>query len=70
MPTGTATAANNTTTTITNPAETTTSNGGAVVVNIGNDTETKSKLIRPVDGSKFETFFDAIVNLLIIIPVK
>lgn len=44
--------------------------GGAVAVNIDNDSETKSKLIRAVDGSKFETFFDAIVNLLIIIPVK
>lgn len=48
-----------------------TPNGGAAVaVNIDNDTELKTKLVRPVDGSKFETFFDAIVNLLIIIPVK
>lgn len=57
------------TATSTNSAETR-NGGGAVAVNIDNDTEVKSKLVRPVDGSKFETFFDAIVNLLIIIPVK
>lgn len=34
------------------------------------DNEPKSKPIAAVDGSKFESFFDAIVNLLIIIPVK
>lgn len=55
--------------TSTNTAETP-NGGGAVAVNIDNDIELKSKLVRPVDGSKFETFFDAIVNLLIIIPVK
>lgn len=66
MPTGTIDATADTTT----PNTVETSNGGAVAVNIDNDTEIKSKLIRPVDGSKFETFFDAIVNLLIIIPVK
>lgn len=68
MPTGTdaATAAATTTGTTAETAN----GGGAVAVNIDNDTESKSKLIRPVDGSKFETFFDAIVNLLIIIPVK
>lgn len=32
--------------------------------------ETTPKVIRTVDGSKFESFFDAIVNLLVIIPVK
>lgn len=67
MPTGTVDT-NSTDTTTINTAET--SNGGAVAVNIDNDTEIKSKFLRPVDGSKFETFFDAIVNLLIIIPVK
>lgn len=41
---------------------------GAVAVNI--ETEQKTKLVRSIDGSKFETFFDAIVNILIIIPVK
>lgn len=35
---------------------------------INNEIETKS--MKSVDGSKFESFFDAIVNLLIIIPVK
>lgn len=54
----------------TTPTAGQTSNGAAVAVNIDNDTEIKSNLVRPVDGSKFETFFDAIVNLLIIIPVK
>lgn len=44
-----------------------TSNGTATI-NI--DTENKTKPVRTVDGSKFETFFDAVVNLLIIIPVK
>lgn len=51
--------------TITNPTEQT---NGAVAVSI--DNENKPKLVRTIDGSKFETFFDAIVNLLIIIPVK
>lgn len=60
----TETDANNTTNTVE------TSNGAAVTLNIDNDNEIKSTLVRPVDGSKFETFFDAIVNLLIIIPVK
>ncbi|XP_031616769.1 dymeclin isoform X2 [Contarinia nasturtii] len=34
------------------------------------DNENKTKPVRTVDGSKFEAFFDAVVNLLIIIPVK
>lgn len=42
-----------------------TSNGDANA-----STENQSKPVRTVDGSKFETFFDAVVNLLIIIPVK
>lgn len=49
----------------TNPTEQT---NGAVAVSI--DSESTSKLVRTIDGSKFETFFDAIVNLLVIIPVK
>lgn len=32
--------------------------------------EEKHKAIVAVDGSKFETFFDAIVNLVVVIPVK
>ncbi|XP_055316228.1 dymeclin isoform X2 [Sitodiplosis mosellana] len=44
-----------------------TSNGTAA---IDIDTENKTKPVRTVDGSKFETFFEAVVNLLIIIPVK
>lgn len=34
-----------------------------------NDTENLAKT-RTVDGSKFESFFDAVFNILIIIPVK
>lgn len=44
--------------------------GEAVTVNIDNNTELNSKLVRPVDGSKYEICFDAIVELLIIIPMK
>lgn len=47
---------------------TTEQTNGAVAVNIEN--EQKTKIVRTIDGSKFETFFDAIVNILIIIPVK
>lgn len=43
-------------------------------INIENGIETATneslKSMRLVDGSKFESFFDAIVNLLVIIPVK
>lgn len=41
---------------------------GIEAVKIENDN--KAKPMRTVDGSKFETFFDAVVNILIIIPVK
>lgn len=47
----------------------TTSNGEQLTTNTNDEDKTKQS-VRPVDGSKFETFFDAIVNLLIIIPVK
>lgn len=46
-----------------------TSNGDAIV-DANASSENQSKPVRTVDGSKFETFFDAVVNLLIIIPVK
>lgn len=51
------------------PSETstrTTDNATRLIVE--NDDELKP--MRSVDGSKFESFFDAIVHLLIIIPVK
>lgn len=49
--------------------ESTEETNGATTSNA--DDEDRMKPARPVvDGSKFETFFDAIVNLLIIIPVK
>lgn len=56
------------------PCDTTTPNAkdqtnGAVAIGIDSEQKT-TKLIRSIDGSKFETFFDAIVNILIIIPVK
>lgn len=39
-------------------------------VNIENDVLEPKPIVVAVDGSKFEAFFDAIVNLIIIIPVK
>lgn len=45
-----------------------TSNGVAATADAG--AENQASAVRTVDGSKFETFFDAVVNLLIIIPVK
>lgn len=45
-----------------------TSNGADATVDT--DTEHQTNAMRTVDGSKFETFFDAVINLLIIIPVK
>lgn len=39
-------------------------------VAIEGEQDATTNSIRPVDGSKFESFFDAIVNLLVIIPVK
>lgn len=45
------------------------SSNGSVTIETGD----AAAAIRPmpiVDGSKFESFFDAIVNLLVIIPVK
>lgn len=51
------------------PSETSTrSTDNATSLIVENDDKTKP--MRSVDGSKFESFFDAIVNLLIIIPVK
>lgn len=51
------------------PSETSTkSTDNATCLIVENDDKTKP--MRSVDGSKFESFFDAIVNLLIIIPVK
>lgn len=41
---------------------------GAVAIEAGENASVRSMPI--VDGSKFESFFDAIVNLLVIIPVK
>lgn len=51
---------------------TTTTNGTKITVDGDND-GTTAAAARPmpiVDGSKFESVFDAIVNLLVIIPVK
>lgn len=51
------------------PSETgtkSTDNATSLIVEI----DDKIKPMRSVDGSKFESFFDALVNLLIIIPVK
>lgn len=39
-------------------------------VNIESDVLEPKPIVVAVDGSKFEAFFDAIVNLIIIIPVK
>lgn len=39
-------------------------------INVEDTTTSQAQVVRPVDGSKFESFFDAVVNLLIIIPVK
>lgn len=41
---------------------------GAVAIEAGENASVRPMPI--VDGSKFESFFDAIVNLLVIIPVK
>lgn len=48
--------------------DTTTTTNEVACVDIDNENTTKP--MRTVDGSKFESFFDAIVNLLVIIPVK
>lgn len=53
----------------TNENSTTETSNGVTDVN-GATADSSSKPIRTVDGSKFETFFDAVVNILIIIPVK
>lgn len=51
------------------PSETSTkSTDNATCLIVENDD--KIKPMRSVDGSKFESFYDALVNLLIIIPVK
>lgn len=34
------------------------------------DENVHTVLPTPVDGSKFESFFDAVVNLIVVIPVK
>lgn len=39
-------------------------------INIVSDVLEPKPIAVAVDGSKFEAFFDAIVNLIIIIPVK
>ena len=38
-------------------------------INIGSDLE-KSQGDRIIDGSKFETFYEALVNVIVVIPVK
>lgn len=45
------------------------SSNNSACINVDEEDRSKTSM-RPVDGSKFESFFDAIVNLLIIIPVK
>lgn len=56
------------------PPENNSSTSIGTNIEIENGIETaaneSSKSIRLVDGSKFDSFFDAIVNLLVIIPVK
>lgn len=47
-----------------------TGRAGESSVNIESDVLEPKPIVVAVDGSKFETFFDAIVNLIIIIPVK
>lgn len=38
---------------------------------VADENNTKNSFINKiVDGSKFETFFDALVNIIVVIPVK
>ena len=41
-----------------------------LTVNIERDVLEPKPIVVAVDGSKFEAFLDAIVNLIVIIPVK
>lgn len=52
------------------PTEASTATNATTDTNLDIENESERRPMRTVDGSKFESFFDAVVNLLIIIPVK
>lgn len=49
--------------------ETTTTNTSTIAVTDENNSK-NNFINKIVDGSKFETFFDALVNIIVVIPVK